>query len=241
MADADFSPSFNEHFDKKSKGAKGGEINQDAAFSTTSNPFATVSGEFVIESDDDDVPRSPLLCGLNCSFLQYHGWFHSAVGKGGDKASIGNDIFEVFDSAGNNTPSTANAFSNFDKDWCEAPDQTTERSQSVQEEAFAEFDPATKDDTERSPPRRSSSSRGDKRRSRKPRRKSANSSSAPSAEGLDGSFNEMNLSNSDDQRTPKKVHSRSSTRRGLRDGEEAEDRSPPRRKGSSRGSRRTST
>ena len=251
----EFSSSFHDQFEKNADQSKG--VNQDLAFSTAANPFATVTSEC---EDDDVIPGSPLLCGLNLSFL--HDWVRPAGETGNSGAATaavgdGNDIFGAFDNAGNNTPSTASAFANFDTAWGEVAPEKADRSQSAPDDAFGKFD-ATNTDKERSPPRRAASGKGekgDKQRARRPRRKSANTGadSSGATEGLDGSFNEMNVSNPDNEgRKPRRERgegekrqaqarpSGSERRRRPKEGEEGE-KTAPRRNRSGRDSARTTS
>lgn len=246
--------SLNKQFDSNADQQQG--VNQDEAFSTNANPFATVTSE----CEDDVLPGSPLLCGLNLSFL--HDWIGPAGETGGDvAANSGDGIFDAFENAGNNTPSTATAFAaDFGgAEWGEVEPEKTDRSQSAPDEAFAKFDSAGAERSEdRSPPRRAASGKTEKekQRSRRPRRKSA-TTGEESADGLDTSFSGMHVDG--DGRKPRRdrsggkerersggkereLHSRNSggeRRRRPKEGEDGE-KGTPRRNRSSRENARTS-
>ena len=240
---------FDEQFDKNANQQQG--VNQDEAFSTNANPFATVTSEC---EDDDVLPGSPLLCGLNLSFL--HDWIRPAGESGGDGAA-----FDAFENSGNNTPSTATAFAaDFGgAEWGEVEPDKADRSQSAPDDAFAKFDSAGAERSEeRSPPRRATSGKTDKdkQRSRRPRRTSA-TTGEESADGLDASFSGMHVDG--ETRKPRRdrsggkdrsrsggkereVHARNSgteRQRRPKEGEEGE-KGTPRRNRSSRESARTS-
>lgn len=243
--DLDFT-SFHDQFEQKA--GETGAVNQDIAFSTSSNPFASVNSE----CDEDAIQQQSMLtCGLNMSFL--HDWIRPAgeANENNGIANDGNDIFGAFDNVDNNTPSAANAFANFDTAWGDvAPDSNADKNQS--DGSFTKFELAN--DQDRSPPRRSAS--GKDKKTRKPRRKS-NSGNAPpenssGGEGLNDSFNDMNVSNPDadgrkhrrergegEKRPGGSRNSGGERRRRPKEGEEDPQRSVPRRNRSGRDASRT--
>ena len=221
--------SFHDQFDQKA--GEAGAVNQDAAFSTASNPFASVNSEC---NEDVIQQQSLILCGLNMSFL--HDWIRPAgEANENNAANTGNDIFGAFDNVDNNTPSAANAFADFDTAWGDVADDGQADNQA--DGAFAKFDSAN--DKDRSPPRRSASGK-DKHKARKPRRKSGPEGSG-AGEGLNDSFNDMNVSNTDaDVRKHRRERGEGDKQRRRRpkDGEE-DGRSAPRRNRSGRDASRT--
>ena len=246
-ADLDFT-SFHEQFESNDQSA----ANPELAFSTTSNPFASVTSECDVSNA---IQESPVFCGLNLSFLQDWILPTGESGENNGTANVGTDIFEAFDNDDNATPSAANAFANFDTPWGETEPEQGARSQSEGDFA-AIFDPDAEKD--RSPLRRAVSGKeksDSKHRTRKPRRKSGNTGGDSSGgEGLNDSFSEMNVSNPEnhgEQRKPRRepkegdkrpAGTRSSggerRRRPKEPGEE--EKSTPRRNRSSRESSRTS-
>ena len=184
--------SFHDQFEQQV--GEAGAVNQEVAFSTASNPFASVTSEC-----DEDVlqQHSMVLCGLNMSFL--HDWIRPAgePSENNGVTTTGNDIFGAFDSVENSTPSAANAFADFDTAWGDvAQDSQAEKTQPDRGGFSAKFDAAIEKD--RSPPRRSASGK-DKLKTRKPRRKSGSAAAESSGggEGLNASFSDMNVSNPD--------------------------------------------
>ena len=245
---------LNREFDKNADQQQG--VNQDEAFSTNANPFATVTSEC---EGEDTLRGSPLLCGLNLSFL--HHWFDPAGESGGDGVvNSGDGIFDAFENTGNSTPSTATAFAaDFGgAEWGDVEPEKASRSQS--DDAFATFDSAGAERSgERSPPRRAASGKTEKEkhRSRRPRRKSA-TTGEESGDALDTSFSGMHVDG--EGRKPRRdrsggkerersggkereLHSKTSSggerRRRPKEGEEG-DKGTPRRNRSSRESARTS-
>lgn len=234
--DLDFS-SLHEKFDQSA--GNGGPANSDLAFSTDANPFASVTSEW--KTDDVWVFEFDALL-FPSNTVCVHFWVGGLLGENGvgTTATDRNEVFNAFDDA-NNTAGAAGAFAGFDNAWGEVPPErgTKDRASSAPD-GFGELDEA--DEKERATPRRTKSGKdGEKHRSnRRPRPKPG---AEDSAEGLETSVDEINISEGD--RKPrregeKRPAGKSSGDRRRRPKEsESEERSTPRRNRSNRESRTT--